>query len=1084
MKKLTFKQDLLWRFLLVAFVPVFILGTVAMNFIVGYITNSVEQTNQVLAQNAKSEIVSFLNLPLYALTHIANGLSSYDFLKDKTLRQRLDRIVSNNNYFQSIYLLDKTGQILELGLSEQLADNREDYLGLDMSAQPFFQQAMGKHQPTWSNTYFSLVSGDLSLTLSVPVEQAVVVGNFSINHLDNQLQKLKSNPGDIIAVLDRNGCLLFHSSGPLFDSHPNLSNLEPVQKGLSGKEGSFRFEWDGEDVIGNILQIPDTGWLVMVAQPVRQAFAVVHKLQLIVGIGLVGVALAAVFIAMAFSRRLSRPLSRLGSVARNISQGSFTPDNRFWEHEEVADLAQNLDNMALAIKDREEALRRSQEYFQKLFNGVRDAVFVWDVQGDGLGGTLIEVNDVACQRYGYSREEFRTMSPTDIQTTLDRNSFLNEQTLVGLLENGHVLYETSHHSRDGRVTPVEINAHVLPLEEKTLVLAVARDISDRKRNEQALRSLVESTVGVTGQACFEKIAEEMCRLFNADCVLLGELDREQRINTLVNLRDEEYVGNFCFDLAGTPCEYVVQEGLKLFSENVSENYPMVQSLVGFEAQSFLGIPLLDRDGQKLGFISIYSRDTLNVPERSEEIVSILASRATAEIEHLRAETQLRENEERLEYLAYHDSLTELPNRLLFLDRLEKSLALARRSGRQTALLFLDLDRFKNINDSLGHGVGDQVLQNVAQILKETVREIDSVARFGGDEFVIILEQMEETMDIALVTQKLLHNVSRPQKIGEHELYLTASVGIAVYPADAADAEGLLKRGDLAMFRAKEEGKNSYRFYTADMDQRAHEYLFLEKGLRQALELNQFELHYQPLYDLATQKMIGLEALVRWNHPDKGRISPADFIPLAEETGLIVPIGEWVLVEACRQAKEWQDLGFAPLRMAVNISSRQFRFGNLADTVALALKRTGLEANFLELEITESTLMENVDAGIVIMHQLNGMGVHLAIDDFGTGYSSLSYLKRFPINKLKIDKSFVDEVEHDSHDAAIASSIIALGHSLGLAVLGEGIENEEQLNFLRQKGCNQGQGYFFSRPLPAKQLQETLVRYRSGELRAG
>lgn len=436
-----------------------------------------------------------------------------------------------------------------------------------------------------------------------------------------------------------------------------------------------------------------------------------------------------------------------------------------------------------------------------------------------------------------------------------------------------------------------------------------------------------------------------------------------------------------------------------------------------------------------------------------------------------SEKRLRENESRLNQLAYHDVLTDLPNRLLFQDRLEHALAVARRAGYRVALLFLDLDRFKKINDTLGHDWGDNLLREVAQRLTGCVRASDTVARLGGDEFMVILDRVDDLPQVAAVAQKILTRLAHPIEMRGYSLFTTASIGISLFPNDGDKVETLMKCADSAMYRAKEMGRNNYQLYTADMNARAHELLLLESSLRQALERDQLVLHYQPQYDLAGGRLIGLEALVRWHHPEHGMISPADFIPLAEETGLIVPIGEWVLRTACAQNRAWQQAGWPPVRMAVNISARQFRQTTLVERTGEILAETGLEARWLELELTESMIMGNTESAIHTMHAFNAIGVEMAIDDFGSGYSSLAYLKRFPINKLKIDQEFVRDVLVDGNDAAIATSVIALAKSMHLEVIAEGVETAEQLAFLRDRGCHQGQGYFFSRPLPAEQVPE-------------
>ncbi len=435
--------------------------------------------------------------------------------------------------------------------------------------------------------------------------------------------------------------------------------------------------------------------------------------------------------------------------------------------------------------------------------------------------------------------------------------------------------------------------------------------------------------------------------------------------------------------------------------------------------------------------------------------------------------ELLNSQVHLEYQAHHDPLTQLANRLLFHDRLDHSLARARRMKSRLAILYIDLDRFKNINDSLGHDVGDKVLCAVSERMNGLVRETDTLARMGGDEFVIILEQLRKNEDVQRYVERLLKELTRQIEVSDHKLHVSASVGISLYPDNGDDADSLMQAADIAMYQAKNKGNSLYQFYSADMDSDARESLLLENQLRNALKKKQLILHYQPQFELKTGRLIGFEALIRWQHPDLGLVSPLDFISLAEETGLIVPIGQWVLSEACTQMKKIQDQWQLPLRVAVNLSPRQFLHPSLVQTVAEVLYRTKLKPGFLELEITESMVMGNVDQSISKMNEFNRMGVELAIDDFGIGYSSLEYLKKFPISKLKIDQTFVRELGINVNDTAIVNSVIALSKNMGLEVIAEGIETVEQLDFLKKEGCDQGQGYWFSKPLPVASLPEFL-----------
>ena len=431
-------------------------------------------------------------------------------------------------------------------------------------------------------------------------------------------------------------------------------------------------------------------------------------------------------------------------------------------------------------------------------------------------------------------------------------------------------------------------------------------------------------------------------------------------------------------------------------------------------------------------------------------------------------------EQELEFQARHDILTGLANRALLRERLEQAMAVTRRSGLPLWVVFIDLDRFKFVNDTLGHDAGDLVLRSVAERLCGATREVDTVARLGGDEFVLLLPQHGNGEPGAAILQRIQDAVAQPLQLGEYEFFLSCCMGVAVYPDDGQNADTLIKHADIAMYRAKEQGRGHWQFYASGMNSGTLEQLGLESELRHALERGQFHLEYQPQLDLASGAVVGMEALLRWQHPQLGRVPPASFIGLAEEMGLIIPIGDWVLRTACAQARAWQLAGHGPLRLAVNLSARQFKQKNLLHAVAQALADTGFDAACLELELTESMVMHDVEQATAIMAKLKALGVQLSIDDFGTGYSSLAYLRHFPIDVLKIDKTFVSDITHSMDDAAIVRAIISLAHSLRLKVIAEGVETEQQLAFLRRHGCDQMQGYLFSRPLAAPAFETLLL----------
>lgn len=481
-------------------------------------------------------------------------------------------------------------------------------------------------------------------------------------------------------------------------------------------------------------------------------------------------------------------------------------------------------------------------------------------------------------------------------------------------------------------------------------------------------------------------------------------------------------------------------------------------------------PILSHDRQVLGTFALYALTVRHPTEAESQLIDVATHLAGIAIERKRTEDRIR-------YMGDHDALTGLPNRSLLEDRLKQAILYAQRYGRMVTVAFIDLDKFKLVNDSLGHSAGDELLKTVATRMVNCVRRTDTVIRLGGDEFVIILfDQPSDLDDITEVLHKLQETILEPIHLSGHTLHVTCSMGLASYPADGVEPEILLRNADAAMYRSKELGRNGYQFYTHEMSSKHQGKLLMQDGLRNAIDQSQFLLLYQPQVDLRSGHMIGVEALIRWQHPELGLVSPIKFIPQAEETGLIVPIGDWVIRTACLQNKAWQDAGLPPIIMSVNISARQFIERDLVSRVKHALQDSGLEPRYLELELTESLIMQDLQQAITKMQALQAMGIRLSIDDFGTGYSSLAALKSFPIVRLKIDQSFVRDLPDNENDRAIATAVISLGHKLNLKVIAEGVETEQQRTFLQENGCDEMQGYLFSRPVPVEEIEQLLPRH--------
>jgi diguanylate cyclase (GGDEF)-like protein/PAS domain S-box-containing protein len=742
--------------------------------------------------------------------------------------------------------------------------------------------------------------------------------------------------------------------------------------------------------------------------------------------------------------------------------------------------------------------KRMEETLRKLSLAVEqspESVVITDVDG-----SIEYVNEAFVRNTGYARYDVLGRNPRMLQS--GKTPRATYAALWQALSQGRSWEgEFINRHKDGSEY-IEFAA-IAPIRESdgriTHYVAVQQDVTEKRKNEQvqarlnrALRLVSECNSVLVHAQSEQHLLDDICQLavetggYRMAWVGFPEDDADRTVRPVCHAgTDDGFLASRKFSWADTELGHgvvgtairsgTVQMNRDLLDESAAA--PEQEAALHHGFRSNVALPLVS--GQRvLGALAVYSSEP-NVFSREEiQLLEELASDLAFGLEALRMRVERERAEERLEFFAHHDALTGLPNRLLLRDRFERAVLHAQRTHTAVALLFLDLDNFKHVNDSLGHEAGDRLLLDIVTRLRQCIRDTDTISRHGGDEFIILLTDLSDVGISGRIAEQILQTMTEPFNIDGHAITTSFSIGISLYPSDGSAFDDLLRQADTALYHAKDSGRNTYYFFAEKMNIDVLARMQLQNGLTAAVRNHELLLHYQPQVDLLTGHIVGVEALLRWQRPGEEMILPARFIPVAEQSGLIVPIGEWIIEEACRQAAEWRRAGLPELRISVNLSAIQFRRGKIAETVAAALERAKLPPQYLELELTESILLQETDAVLKVLRQLKALGVQLSIDDFGTGYSSLSYLKRLAVDHLKIDQSFVRNLTLDPDDAAIVKAIIQLGHSLQLPVIAEGVETDSQLAFLRRSGCDEIQGFFFSRPLPAADM-ESLLRKGQG-----
>ncbi|OWW20674.1 EAL domain-containing protein [Noviherbaspirillum denitrificans] len=936
------------------------------------------------------------------------------------------------------------------------------------------------------------------LPISVPITdaegrvRAVLTGITDLtapNFLGIVSQPDMAGKGEVFIISPHDGLIVAST-----DSARAMTPL--AERGRNLMLDRFRDGFEGSGISSNSAGVPKlhsgkrverSNWIVGFSLPVDVAFGPVAAMRQSLYIAAALMTLLAVFLIQWLARRMLAPLDQAGAAMRRMVGGEtelapLPVDSG----DEIGHL---ITSFNLLVEDRhryEHALKDSERRLSKLVESAPDAIIVQ------TRDCISYINEAGVHLLGAQTRKQLLGTPINDRIHPDFHGLIEERILA--LRSGAESVPPMDETflrLDGTAVDVEVAAVPFRFKDEEGALVFARDVTARRRAEQnqkklnrALRMLSDCNMTLVHAEREQNLLDEICRLvvfrggYRMAWVGFAEHDSARTVRVVSQSGfDGGYLENLriswddATEYGRGPTGTAIRESRVQIVQNYMDNpatAPWRAAALERGFQSCIALPLIS-GGRTFGALSIYSADPDSFGQDEVRLLYELATDLAFGVETLRTRLQRTEAEEKLAFLAHHDPLTHLPNRVLLRDRFDRAAAVSGREQSGVAVLALDLDNFKQVNDGLGHETGDKLLMAVVERLQGCISESDTICRHGGDEFVILLNDVTDSSIASRAAQAIVDAMAEPFEIGAHTLNTSLSIGISMFPDDGRDFDTLLKNANTALYHAKDNGRDTYHFFASSMNVDALARMELHGSLRKAVKNNEFVLHYQPQIDIASGTVVGMEALVRWRRPDQGLLAPGRFIALAEESGLIVPIGEWVLNEACRQAVAWQQAGMAALPVAVNLSAQQFKRGDILDTVRSALRQSGLHPALLELELTESLLLNDTAAVMETLHELKRIGVQLSIDDFGTGYSSLAYLKRLDVDKLKIDQSFVRDVPGAAEGAAIVKAIVQLGHALQLTVIAEGVETQAQLDFLHAQGCDQAQGYLVSRPVPADEF---------------